>query len=87
MYCPDANEIRALRREAKNAGDLVMAIICDVALDEIDLDGDLDEDGLPDYSGGGHSANDLAEIRRWLRASAEEAAAECAAVIAEAYGA
>jgi hypothetical protein len=77
------SQIRALRTEARNASDFVQAVICDVALEEVDTsDPDaLDEDGLPDYSGGGHSAGDLAKIRRWLRATADDARAECERVI------
>lgn len=37
---------------------------------------DLDEDGRPDYSGGGHNHSDLAAIRHALRCDMDEARAE-----------
>lgn len=80
------SQIRTLRNEARAAGDYVQVVICDVALDEADVSDEtsLDADGLPDYSGGGHSASDLADIRRWLRSDRQAARVECERVIAEA---
>lgn len=76
-------DIEALRTQAGETSDAVMMVVCDVALDDVQVDPDcLDEDGLPDYSGGGHSAEDLAAIRRWLRTDQAAARAECVRVIA-----
>ena len=81
------NQISALRAEARNAGDIVQVVMCDVALDEVDHDADCtDADGLPDYSGGGHSAREVEQIRRWLRSSQEDAWAECVRVIEAGQG-
>ena len=55
---------RALRAEAGRAGDIVMQVIVDKALGDLSNDpDDLDEHGQPDYSGGGHSREDLTRIR------------------------
>lgn len=72
--------IRALRRDARAEGDVVRIVLCNVALGEVDTSNpdELDENGLPDYSGGGHSQEELASIRRWLRSTPEEALAELA---------
>lgn len=79
------DQIRALRSEAITAADFVQRVICDVALDEVESTPDmLDEDGFPDFSGGGHSRDELTAIRRWLRAGEDAARAECARVIADA---
>ena len=80
------SQIRTLRAEARAAGDDIQAVICDVALDEVNTSdpSTLDEDGLPDYSSGGHSVSDLRKIRAWLRSSQEDAWAECVRIIAEA---
>lgn len=84
------SQIRALRGEARAAGDFVQFVICSVALGERDdLDGDASElgaDGRPDYSGGGHSRSELEQISTWLDATQEDAWAECARVIAGAQG-
>jgi len=82
-------QIRALRQEAGEAGDTVQRVLCDVALTGEDSACDpdcLDEDGRPDYSGGGHSDEDLRRIRLALRMSAAEAWTECARVIQDARG-
>ena len=79
------SQIRTLRAEADTAGDIVQAVICRVALDDLECsDAEADEDGLPDYSGGGHSAEEMRQIHRALRLSIDEARAECARVIADA---
>jgi hypothetical protein len=84
------SQIRALRSEARAAGDFVRFVICSVALGERnELDGDASElgaDGRPDYSGGGHSRSELEQISTWLDATQEDAWAECARVIAAAQG-
>lgn len=81
--------IEALKREAAEHGDVAMRIICDMAIDWRDScydDECLDADGLPDYSGGGHSASDLEAIRSALRMTREDARAECERVILEVEG-
>lgn len=79
-------DISSLRQSAGVAGDIIQVVICNVALGEVDVSDEdaLDEDGLPDYSGGGHDADDLRKIRAWLRSSQEEAWAECERVILDA---
>lgn len=82
--------IRQLRTEAAEAGDIATRILCDMALDGEDscYNADcLDEDGRPDYSGGGHARSELAEIRRVLRLSQDEALDEVVAMIADAAAA
>lgn len=82
-------DIAALRTAAAEHDDIVQRIICDMALDGEDslYDADcLDEDGRPDYSGGGHSPRELAAIRRALRMTQDEARIECARVIAAGRG-
>jgi len=78
-------QIRTLRTEADAAGDIVQAVICRVALDDLECSEDeADADGLPDYSGGGHGAEEMRQIRAALRLSVDEARAKCARVIADA---
>lgn len=80
-------QIKALRGEAAEAGDVAQRILCDIALDGEDSLYDeecLDADGRPDYSGGGHSRGELRAIEEALRMTQDEARAECARVIAEA---
>jgi len=82
-----AKQIGALREEAIGAGDIAQRILCDMAIDGEDSQYDaecLDEEGRPDYSGGGHDADELRAIRRALRMSQDEARAECGRVIANA---
>lgn len=80
-------DIKALRSEARAAGDYVQVVVCDVALDEVEVTEENDDgEGYPDYSGGGHSDRDLAAIRRWLRASQDDARAECARVVTAGRG-
>ena len=81
-------QIAQLRREARDAHDLIAEIICDVALgggDTTEVNDETDDgEGYPDYSGGGHDRADLDKIRGWLRSSQDEARAECARMIAAA---
>lgn len=80
------SQILALRAEASDAGDIVQQVICDTALgrfDDVSQD-EADEDGYPDFSGGGHTREELSAIRRWLRAGADACRTECARVICEA---
>jgi hypothetical protein len=78
-------QIRILREEATAAGDVVQAVICRVALDDLECNEDeADADGLPDYGGGGHSAEEMRQIRAALRLSIDVARAECARIIASA---
>ena len=69
-------DIEALRDAAAAHGDVPMRILCDVALlgeDSCRDEDCLDEDGLPDYSGGGHHPGELRLIRGALRMSKAEA--------------
>lgn len=80
-------QIEQLCAEAGQAGDTAQRILCDIALtgEDSQYDADcLDEDGRPDYSGGGHSPSDLRAIRAALRMTQDEARAECARVISDA---
>jgi hypothetical protein len=78
-------QIRTLQAEADTAGDIVQAVICRVALDDLECsDDEADADGLPDYSGGGHSTEELRQIHAALRLSVDEARAKCARVIRDA---
>lgn len=81
------SQIEQLRREAAEAGDITQRILCDIALDGQDSQYDadcLDDEGYPDYSGGGHSTWELRKIREALRMTREEARAECERVIEDA---
>lgn len=83
------SQIKAIRTQADQADDVSMRIICDMAIDGEDSlydEGCLDEDGRPDYSGGGHSSDELRAIRKALRMSTAEARAKCADAIAYAAG-
>ena len=73
-------QIATLRDAARRDGDVVLTVICDVALGDVDgSDPDcLDGDGYPDYSGGGHSPAEEQAIRSWLRATQDDARRECA---------
>ena len=77
-------DLESLRAEAGAHGDVAMRIMCDMALcgeDSLRDEECLDEDGRPDYSGGGHDPRDLEAIRRALRMSRSEAREECERVI------
>lgn len=71
-------DVKQLRTEARCAGDIVQVVACDVALDEWE--------GYPDYSGGGHTADDLRRIREILRGGQEAAWALCVEAILYARG-
>lgn len=80
-------QIVALRAEAAEHGDTAQRILCDMAIDGEDSQYDedcLDADGRPDYSGGGHSADELGDIQRALRMTRDEARVACAIAIADA---
>jgi hypothetical protein len=87
MTTATTRRVSGLRTEAAQHGDVACRILCDLALDGQDSRYDedcLDEQGHPDYSGGGHGAHDLGEIRRVLRLSQADAIAECEAILREA---
>lgn len=69
-------QIRALRVESGEAGDIVQVVMCDRA-----LGADLDWE---DYAGGGHSASEMDAIRQTCLGSVRDARDACAEVISDA---
>lgn len=68
-------QVRGLRREAVEAGDIVQQVICDVAL------GEADDETVEDYSGGGHSVREMRGISDALEMTQEQAWQACADAI------
>lgn len=76
-------QIRALRAEALQAGDLAQTVICDLAMGEMDLDGAEDGPRLAQVVDT-YPALTREECRRVAAMSQDEARAECARVISAA---
>ncbi len=79
---PIEHKIVALRNEAREAGDVVMVVVCDIAMDELDYD----EDGNLDYTSSDHTRREQAEIDAWLGKGQQEAWDACVAAIEAGQG-
>ena len=73
-------QIRALRSEAAQAGDVAQTVICDLATGDLDLDGDKSASRLAQVVDT-YPALTRDECRRIADMSEDEARAECARVL------